>query len=105
MESEKIVLTIIITLIISILILIGVINYFININNKQQEESNGINIEGDGGPYDEKYLDNFNFKIIDLTSYVKGKVKNKEQFTKKLKEYIYLNRISTSRYGTLYECK
>ena len=87
MKNDKILLIMIILIIIAIIIIIGVI-YFINRNRSIKENKDDVFDRQEGGAeYSTSELNNFELEITNLNS----NIKNKNQLTLKVKEYVYLN--------------
>ena len=92
-KYEKIILIMMMIMIIGIIIMIGIIGSI----NKNTTEDNQIqkdeisNLEEGGEEYNIEQLNNFDFKVTNLNSSVKSKIKDINQFLLDMKEYIYIN--------------
>lgn len=88
-KSQKIIL---ICCIILVIIIVSVLIAIFMLKEKQSQEEDPIfQFSGEGNPYDDSQLDNFDITIEGMNSEISSNIQNMDNFNYEFKKFIYLN--------------
>lgn len=90
-KNILIIISVMILIILICIILILVAMHINKTNNNDGEYDEIANMEEGGEEYHKEHLKNMNFEVTNLSSDIKSRIKDVNQFLIDMKEYIYLN--------------